>query len=103
MMRSAGLAADGMVPVAITGITADSRAVQPGNLFAALPGARADGSRFIAEAVARGAVAVLAPPGTAWPEGVPALPLIQDAQPRRALALLAAARGGGAAGVASSP
>ncbi len=44
-----------MPPVAITGITADSRAVAPGFLFAALPGAKADGRGFIAEAVARGA------------------------------------------------
>ena len=64
-----------MPPVAVTGITADSRAVMPGFLFAALPGAAADGRRFIADAVARGAVAVLAPPGTEWPEGVPAPPV----------------------------
>jgi UDP-N-acetylmuramoyl-L-alanyl-D-glutamate--2,6-diaminopimelate ligase len=74
----------------ITGITADSRRVAPGFLFAALPGARADGRAFIAEAVARGAAAVLAPPGTAWPDGVPRLPLIEDPAPRRRLALLAA-------------
>ena len=49
----------------IAGITADSRQVAPGDLFAAIPGARSDGRRFIAEAVARGAVAVLAPPGHA--------------------------------------
>jgi UDP-N-acetylmuramoyl-L-alanyl-D-glutamate--2,6-diaminopimelate ligase len=75
----------------ITGLTADSRAVRPGMLFAALPGARADGRAFIAEAVARGAAAVLAPEGTSWPEGVPPRPLVRDADPRRALALMAAA------------
>jgi UDP-N-acetylmuramoyl-L-alanyl-D-glutamate--2,6-diaminopimelate ligase len=64
--------------------------VRPGFLFAALPGARADGRAFIAEAVARGAAAVLAPPGTAWPDGVARLPLIEDPAPRRRLALLAA-------------
>ncbi len=78
----------------IRGITADSRAVQAGWLFAALPGARADGRRFIADAVARGAAAVLAPEGTAWPEGVPPRPLLLDPEPRRALALLAAAHAG---------
>jgi UDP-N-acetylmuramoyl-L-alanyl-D-glutamate--2,6-diaminopimelate ligase len=77
-------------PLEIVGVTADSRRVAPGFLFAALPGARADGRAFIAEAVARGAAAVLAPPGTAWPDGVPSLPLIEDATPRRRLALLAA-------------
>jgi UDP-N-acetylmuramoyl-L-alanyl-D-glutamate--2,6-diaminopimelate ligase len=76
---------------AIATLTANSRAVTPGALFAALPGSRADGRAFIAEAVARGAAAVLAPEGTAWPEGVPARPLITAADPRRALARMAAA------------
>ncbi len=75
----------------ITGLTADSRAAAPGLLFAALPGARADGRAFIAEAVAKGAAAVLAPAGTTWPDGVAARPLLAEADPRRALALLAAA------------
>ncbi|MDE2007198.1 MAG: UDP-N-acetylmuramoyl-L-alanyl-D-glutamate--2,6-diaminopimelate ligase [Rhodospirillales bacterium] len=74
----------------LAGVTADSRRVGPGDLFVALPGTRADGRAFIAEAVARGACAVLAPPGTVWPEGVPARPLIADAAARRDLALLAA-------------
>jgi UDP-N-acetylmuramoyl-L-alanyl-D-glutamate--2,6-diaminopimelate ligase len=72
-----------------SGITADSRAVKPGFVFAALPGAKADGRAFIAEAVARGAVAVLAPEGTVWPPGVPPRPLVTDAAPRRRLAKLA--------------
>ncbi|HEV7265365.1 MAG TPA: UDP-N-acetylmuramoyl-L-alanyl-D-glutamate--2,6-diaminopimelate ligase [Falsiroseomonas sp.] len=75
----------------ISGLTADSRGVAPDFLFAALPGAKADGRAFIAQAVARGAAAVLAPEGTTWPEGVPAVPLLTSPDPRRALALLAAA------------
>ena len=78
----------------ITGITADSRLAGPGMLFAALPGVRADGRRFIADAVARGAAAVLAPEGTAWPPGVPRRPLITDREPRRLLARLAARHAG---------
>jgi UDP-N-acetylmuramoyl-L-alanyl-D-glutamate--2,6-diaminopimelate ligase len=78
----------------ISGITADSRKVAPGYLFAALPGSRADGSRFIAEPLARGAVAVLAPTGTLWPPGVPPRPLIEDGEPRRRLAQLASAFAG---------
>jgi len=74
----------------ITGLTADSRQVIPGALFAALPGTRADGRDHIADAVRRGAAAVLAPEGTAWPEDVPARPLLTAPDPRRALALLAA-------------
>ncbi len=78
-----------MSGVAISGITADSRAVRPGFMFAALPGAKQDGRRFIADAVARGAVAVLAPQGTAWPEGVAPRPLVTDADPRARLARIA--------------
>ena len=78
----------------VTGITADSRAVRPGMLYAALPGTRADGRAFIGEAVARGAAAVLAPEGTAWPDGVPPRPLMQDKEPRRVLARLAALHAG---------
>ncbi len=87
----AGAAAAGL---AVAAVTADSRQVRPGTLFVALPGARGDGRGFIADAVARGAVAVLAPVGTRWPAGIPVRPLIEDAEPRRALALLAAAHAG---------
>ena len=78
----------------VAGITADSREVAPGYVFAALPGNRADGRAFIAEAVARGAAAVLAPSGTTWPVNVPVRPLLEDAEPRRRLAQLAAALAG---------
>jgi UDP-N-acetylmuramoyl-tripeptide--D-alanyl-D-alanine ligase len=54
----------------VTGpVVIDSRQAAPGSLFAALPGARADGHDFAAAAVAAGAVAVLA----ARPAGLPAL------------------------------
>ena len=88
----AGLTDGGATP--ITHLTADSRAARPGSLFAALPGTRTDGRAYIADAVARGAAAVLAREGTAWPEEVPARPLILHPEPRRALALLAAAHAG---------
>jgi len=74
----------------ISGLSADSRAVVPGTLFAALPGSRADGTRFIGAAVAAGAAAVLAPLGTVWPDGVPTRPLVTAADPRAVLARLAA-------------
>ncbi len=51
--------------VDITGITVDSRNVEVGNLFIAIPGTKHDGTAFISEAVARGAVALLAPEGFA--------------------------------------
>ena len=73
----------------IKGITADSRSAAPGFLFAALPGSLTDGVRFVADAAARGAVAVLcnADAGVTPPPGVA---LIRTGDARRALALAAA-------------
>ena len=45
----------------ITGLTADSRNVQPGFLFAAFDGEEADGRTFISDAITRGARTILAP------------------------------------------
>ena len=56
-----GILAD--VPeVAIADLRLDSRRVQPGDLFVALPGQQHDGRTFIADALARGAAAVIAEP-----------------------------------------
>lgn len=74
----------------IRGITADSRAVMAGSLFAAMPGSRFDGRDFIEDALAKGAVAILAPRGTAMPVGAETA-LIEADDPRRRLAELAAA------------
>ena len=66
----ADIAAADAETVRITGtVEFDSRAVTPGGLFLALPGARSDGHDFAARASASGAVAVLA----ARPVGVPAI------------------------------
>jgi len=54
-VRAAGASAG----VVVRGVTEDSRRVTPGDLFVARPGTRADGRAFIADAVARGAAAVL--------------------------------------------
>ena len=75
----------------IRGLTADSRQVSPGDLFAALPGSHADGRDFIDQAVAQGAVAVLAPEGTGLKDYGRPVALLTDAEPRRALAKMAAA------------
>lgn len=79
----------------ILGLTCDSRQVEPGFLFAALPGAQADGRSFIGDAVERGAAVVLASPGTSSPAsatGAASAPfsLIIDKNPRRRFALMAA-------------
>ena len=69
----------------ITGVTADSRKVKPGYLFAALPGSRADGATFAARAVEAGAAAVLADQDLNL-----AVPTIVCRDPRRGYALAAA-------------
>lgn len=74
-------------PIAVTGIAYDSRRVEAGNVFVALRGQHADGTTFVSEAIARGAVVVVsqdpAPPSPAgtWTQ-------VSDA--RLALACLAA-------------
>jgi UDP-N-acetylmuramoyl-L-alanyl-D-glutamate--2,6-diaminopimelate ligase len=69
-------------------VTADSRAVAPGWLFAALPGSKVDGARFIEDAVTKGAAVVLAQRGTQV--STPSTTVLTAAEPRRALALMAA-------------
>jgi UDP-N-acetylmuramoyl-L-alanyl-D-glutamate--2,6-diaminopimelate ligase len=54
----------------IAGITADSRAVKPGFLFAAVPGTKADGLTFVPQALAAGAAAVMAERAPSLPESV---------------------------------
>jgi len=77
----------------IVGITADSRQVKPGYLFAALRGTQRDGRAFAGEAAAKGAAAIL----TDDPGALPLDPdmrqrvaIIADPNPQRRLALLAA-------------
>jgi UDP-N-acetylmuramoyl-L-alanyl-D-glutamate--2,6-diaminopimelate ligase len=95
LLEEQGMDARALKDLDITGLTADSRAVQPGYLFAALPGTKMDGRSYIGEAVKRGAAAVLAPPGTdlgeerADPKGG-VIRLITDSNPRRRFALMAA-------------
>ncbi|MBU1237546.1 MAG: UDP-N-acetylmuramoyl-L-alanyl-D-glutamate--2,6-diaminopimelate ligase [Gammaproteobacteria bacterium] len=56
-----------------TGLCADSRAVRPGDVFVAMPGYRSDGRSYIADAVRRGAAAVLYEPGIETDVAVPAI------------------------------
>ncbi len=73
----------------IRGLTADSRQVAPGFLFAALPGTKVDGSGYIAQALEKGAAALLLQPSDAAKASYP-VPVIEDRNPRRRLALMAA-------------
>lgn len=76
----------------IAGLAVDSRQVEPGYLFAALPGVNTDGARFIADALQRGAAAILLPEDMAagLADIPPDIPVITDVDPRRRLALIAA-------------
>ncbi len=72
----------------IRGLAYDSREVHPGFLFAALRGASHDGHAFIAEAVTRGAAAVLVERDVPVPSGTT---VVRVASSRRALAQISAA------------
>lgn len=73
--------------LAIGGIAVDSRAVKPGDLFFALAGAKTDGARFVAAAIAAGAVAIA---GEHQTERDLSVPFVRLANPRLALAQAAA-------------
>ena len=74
--------------VSVTVVTADSRRVRPGAVFVAIPGTAVDGTRYVPEAVEKGAIAVVAEGRVEVPEGVTAI-TVPDA--RAAIADLAAA------------
>lgn len=72
----------------VTGVTADSRNVKKGDLFVAVPGTKADGSQFVAQALAAGATAAIA---QSVPAGLPAdAPFVKVPNARLALARAAA-------------
>jgi UDP-N-acetylmuramoyl-L-alanyl-D-glutamate--2,6-diaminopimelate ligase len=72
----------------ITGISSDSRQIQPGMLFFALSGTKADGTTYASDAAKRGAVAIVTGNGGAL-SGLP-VPAVKVDDPRLALALSAA-------------
>ena len=74
----------------VTGITHDSRAVRPGDLYAALPGARAHGADFVTQAAGLGAVAVLTDPAGAERVAAAGLPALVVDDPRARMGELAA-------------
>ncbi len=77
----------------IAGVTCDSRRVEPGFLFAALPGSQADGRAYIEDAIRKGASAIMVPAEQGpdrqtYPAGVA---VIRDDNPRHRYARMAAA------------
>ncbi|MBI2528118.1 MAG: UDP-N-acetylmuramoyl-L-alanyl-D-glutamate--2,6-diaminopimelate ligase [Candidatus Rokubacteria bacterium] len=77
----------GALPATVSGVAYDSRRVAPGDLFVAVPGLKQDGRRYVADALARGASAVvLEGPGSL--AGSPAAHIVVPSA-REALARLA--------------
>lgn len=76
--------------VPVEGITSDSRQVRRGFVFAALPGTKVMGQDYIEDAIRHGASAVLAQPGTKLPQDAGQTILVEHANPRQALAQMAA-------------
>jgi len=73
-----------LAAVDASGVTADSRSVKRGDVFVAVPGTKADGMQFAAQAAAAGAAAVV---GERTPASPLSVPFVQVANVRRALAL----------------
>ena len=84
--RQAGVALATGGEATVTGFAIDHRKVAPGNVFGAFRGAQFNAEDFIPAAVAAGAIAVVAAPEAAVSGAVH----INDAQPRRVFARLAA-------------
>ncbi|MFB7777172.1 UDP-N-acetylmuramoyl-L-alanyl-D-glutamate--2,6-diaminopimelate ligase [Streptomyces bauhiniae] len=76
--------------VGVTGITHDSRAVRPGDIYAALSGARLHGADFATQAAGLGAVAVLTDPAGADRAAATGLPVLLVEDPRAEMGELAA-------------
>src|SRR5690606_29164711 len=85
-----GLAAPTAERVSVTGVTHSSEQVVPGDLYAALPGARRHGAEFVAAAAAAGAVAVLTDPAGAPAAAAAGLPALVVPNPREVLGPVAA-------------
>ena len=78
----------GNASTVISGLTLNSNAVQEGDLFIALPGEKAHGADFAADAIARGAVAVLTDAEGA--HKISGVPVIVSSNPRRAAGVISA-------------
>lgn len=80
---------DNRTDIIVAGLSADSRTVRPGFLFAALPGVKGKGEDYIDDAIQNGAVAILAQPDTKLPKSAGGVVLIEDPNPRRRFARMA--------------
>jgi UDP-N-acetylmuramoyl-L-alanyl-D-glutamate--2,6-diaminopimelate ligase len=83
-----GVAPPSVWPKTLSGLHPDSRRIRAGDLFVAIPGHQADGLNFLADALRRGAGAVIA---ARMPEPRPSVPVVVVADPRAVLARLSSA------------
>jgi UDP-N-acetylmuramoyl-L-alanyl-D-glutamate--2,6-diaminopimelate ligase len=84
-----GVERDGDAAIDVSGVTLRAQDTVPGDLFAALPGANVHGAAFAADAVARGAVAILTDPAGAAGLSVD-VPVVVHPAPRSVLGTAAA-------------
>ncbi|MFT3887271.1 MAG: UDP-N-acetylmuramoyl-L-alanyl-D-glutamate--2,6-diaminopimelate ligase [Arachnia sp.] len=90
LVSGLGLTGDTGSRALVTGITLDSRAVERGWLYVALPGTRAHGAQFAGSAVAAGASAILTDDEGRALLGHEGVPVVAAADARAAMALVAA-------------
>ncbi|HSK78116.1 MAG TPA: Mur ligase family protein, partial [Thermoanaerobaculia bacterium] len=88
LVRGLGLTSPAGSDPEVSGVAHDSRTVEPGDLYAALPGQRFDGRDFVPQAVAKGAVAVIGP--APEPDQEAGVPWLVTDDPRALLGPLAA-------------
>jgi UDP-N-acetylmuramoyl-L-alanyl-D-glutamate--2,6-diaminopimelate ligase len=77
----------------IRGLSLDSRRVEDGFVFAALPGTKTDGKQFVDDAVSRGAVVILTDDPRSYDaltRRTPPVTVVGDPNPRRRIARMAA-------------
>jgi UDP-N-acetylmuramoyl-L-alanyl-D-glutamate--2,6-diaminopimelate ligase len=90
-VRATAVSGPGAADVRVTGVTLRGQDARQGDLFAALPGASSHGAKYAADAVGRGAVAVLTDEaGVQIMAGSVSVPILVHATPRAVLGELAA-------------
>ncbi|HIN46326.1 MAG TPA: UDP-N-acetylmuramoyl-L-alanyl-D-glutamate--2,6-diaminopimelate ligase, partial [Candidatus Marinimicrobia bacterium] len=90
ILNGVDLISDIPIDVPIQSICADSRRVWPGSIFVAIHGTQQDGTKFIPEALAKGATAVVSNGDRIDAEVTSNSPLIRVQDPRQALSQMAA-------------
>ncbi len=75
----------------VRGLCEDSRLAQPGDIFFAHLGKRADGIGYLNDAIMKGCVAIVVPEGSSLPNILPTLPVVFSTDTRREISRVAAA------------